>query len=104
MEENDKLNDFKQQVPDAEAVIFLYGNAPREFIDSWLDTYRRLKSTEQPKKTARMEVVYYAPPPKTVDRKLRNGWNGLREFGSQENFTTEAMKDLLFALRRGIER
>ena len=104
MEENDKLNDFKQQVPDAEAVIFLYGNAPREFIDSWLDTYRRLKSTEQPKKTARMEVVYYAPPPKTVDRKLRNGWHGLREFGSQENFTTEAMKDLLFALRRGIER
>lgn len=104
MEENDKLNDFKQQVPDAEAVIFLYGNAPREFIDSWLDTYRRLKSTEQPRKTARMEAVYYAPPPKTVERQLRNGWSGLREFGSQENFTTEAMQDFLSALRRSVER
>ena len=57
-----------------------------------------------------MKTIYCAPPPKNdVERKLRNGWNGLREIGSQESFTTDVLRsagllrgNIRFGLRFGV--
>jgi hypothetical protein len=104
MEDENKLRDFLSQVPDAEAVLFLYGDAPRKFVDEWLAKYRKLKTT-QFKTYPQLEAVYYAPPPKTeMERKLRTGWKGLREFGSEETFNLEDMRKIFAELRGDIGR
>jgi hypothetical protein len=102
MEDENKLRDFLSQVPDAAAVVFLYGDAPRKFVDEWLAKYRKLKTT-QFKTCPQLEAVYYAPPPKSeTERKLRTGWKGLREFGSQETFILEDMRKIFAELRGDI--
>lgn len=104
MEDEDKLKDFRKQVADAEAVVFLYGDAPRKFVDDWLATYLKWR-TKQVKKSPQMEVVYYAPPPKSGStQKLRTGWKGLREYGSQDTFSAEDIYKIFAELRRGSAR
>ena len=101
MDDENRLKDFKEQIEEAEAVVFLYGDAPRKFVDDWLAKYLKLKMTRL-RKAPRVEVVYYAPPPKTeTERKLRTGWRGLRELGSQESFTPEDIREIFAELRNG---
>jgi hypothetical protein len=102
MEDERKLQDFIEQVPHAEAVVFLYGEAPRKFVDDWLAKYLKLKST-QFKSHPQLEGVYFAPPPKNeTERKLRTGWRGLRAFGSQEAFSADDMRRIFAELRNGL--
>jgi len=104
MEDQNKLKDFIEQVPFAEAVVFLYGDAPRKFVDDWLAKYLKLKTT-QFKTHPQLEAVYYAPPPKSeTQRQLRTGWKGLRAFGSQDAFTPEDMRKIFVELRGGPAR
>jgi hypothetical protein len=104
MEDERKLQDFVEQVPHAEAIVFLYGEAPRKFVDDWLAKYLKLKAT-QFKSHPQLEGVYFAPPPKNQsERKLRTGWRGLRAFGSQEAFSAEDMRRIFAELRNGVVR
>jgi hypothetical protein len=101
MEDSNKLKDFVENVPFAEAVIFIYGDAPRRFIDDWLARYRKLKASEF-KSCPKLEGVYYAPPPKgQIDRRLRTGWKGLREFGSQEKLLLDDIRRIFSELHSG---
>jgi hypothetical protein len=88
MEDEDKLKDFKKQIRRSKAVVFLYGDAPRRFVDLWLDKYSQEKG--KLKRPPQIEAIYLAPPPKDrVEHQLRTGWKGLRELGSQETFNPE---------------
>ena len=85
MEDEGKLKDFKKQISRSKAVVFLYGDAPRRFVDLWLDKYSQEKG--KLKNPPQIEAVYFAPPPKDRDEhQLMTGWKGLRELGSQEAF------------------
>jgi TIR domain len=42
MEDDNKLKDFRKQIGIAEAVVFLYGSAPRKFVDDWLEPISKL--------------------------------------------------------------
>jgi hypothetical protein len=104
MEDDRKLQDFIEQVPYAEAIVFLYGEAPRKFVDDWLAKYLKLKAT-QFKSHPQLEGVYFAPPPKNeTERRLRTGWRGLRAFGSQDAFSAEDMRRIFAELRNGVVR
>jgi hypothetical protein len=82
----------------ADAVVFLYGNAPRGFVDEWLKQYRKRKP--ELKHAPKVEAVFFAPPPKTdVNNKLRMGWKGLQEVGSQDSFFPQEIEKIVAELQ-----
>ncbi len=104
MEEENKLKDFRKQIKLADAVVFLYGAAPRRFVDDWLATYVKIKMSEA-RRNLRVEAVYYTPPPKSGPKdKLRTSWDGLCELGSQDTFVPEDIERVFSELRRGADR
>jgi hypothetical protein len=104
MEDENKLRDFRKQIKLADVVVFLYGAAPRRFVDDWLATYVKIKMGEG-RKNARVEAVYYTPPPKSgVKDKLRTSWDGLCELGSHDTFLPEDIEKVFSELRRGADR
>jgi hypothetical protein len=104
MEDDNKLRDFRTQIKMADVVVFLYGAAPRRFVDDWLATYVKIKKNEA-RKNVRVEAVYYTPPPKSgVKDKLRTSWEGLCELGSQDTFSPKDIEKVFSELRRGADR
>jgi hypothetical protein len=103
MEDEGKLRDFKKQIRRSKAVVFLYGKAPRRFVDLWLDKYSQEKGKLS--SPPQIEAVYFAPPPKNqAEHKLRTGWRGLRELGSQETFDPEEILRIFAELDGGRTR
>jgi hypothetical protein len=104
MEDENKLRDFRKQIKLADVVVFLYGAAPRRFVDDWLATYVKIKMGEA-RRNVRVEAVYYTPPPKSAAKdKLRTSWDGLCELGSQDAFLPEDIEKVFSELRRGGDR
>jgi hypothetical protein len=97
-EENDKRKaDFAEMVTLAKAVIFLYGESDPGFVAGWLNEYAKLRATltKQPKIVA----LYRAPPKKL--KKLNNpfGKDMVRDVGSEEEFTLQAIQQICAELR-----
>jgi TIR domain len=100
MEQKNRRKNFNDGIEMADAVVFLYGNAPRGFVDEWLKQYRKRKP--ELKHAPKVEAVFFAPPPKTdVNNKLRMGWKGLQEVGSQDGFFPQEIEKIVAELQGG---
>jgi hypothetical protein len=98
MEQKNRRKNFNDGIEMADAVVFLYGNAPRGFVDEWLKQYRKRKP--ELKHAPKVEAVFFAPPPKTdVNNKLRMGWKGLQEVGSQDSFFPQEIEKIVAELQ-----
>jgi len=97
-EEKDKRqSDFAEAVAIANAVIFLYGASDSGFVAGWLNEYAKLRTKLT--KTPKIAVLYRAPPKK--QKKLNNpfGKDMVRDVGSEERFSLDAMQDICAELR-----
>jgi hypothetical protein len=97
-EEKEKRQaDFVETVAMAKAVIFLYGESDPGFVAGWLNEYAKLRTklTKQPK----IAALYRAPPKKP--KKLNNpfGKDMVRDVGSEEVFSLEAIQQICAELR-----
>jgi hypothetical protein len=66
LDQSEELDDLKQVIETADAVVLLQGKADPFFIKNWLKNYRRLRFSC--KKHPRVEALMYAPPP-TEDKR-----------------------------------
>jgi hypothetical protein len=96
-EKEKRQSDFAETVAIAKAVIFLYGESDPGFVAGWLNEYAklRIKLTKLPK----IAALYRAPPKKP--RKLNNpfGKDMLRDVGSEEEFSLDAIQKICAELR-----
>src|SRR5262249_27644881 len=95
MEDQDPGKDLRE-VKYAGAVIFVYGNAQRQFVDYWLRKYFPMK--RQTRKD-RIEAIYRAPPSKSnAADDFNMDWHGLRKCGSHDELKVQCMRDILAEL------
>jgi hypothetical protein len=96
-EKEKRQSDFAETVAIANAVIFLYGESDPGFVAGWLNEYAKLRTklAKQPK----IAALYRAPPKK--QKKLNNpfGKDMVRDVGSEERFSLDAMQDICAELR-----
>src|SRR5262249_17824563 len=87
--------DFHDKVGMADAIVFLYGDAPVEFINGWLTEYCKYYSPGQ----ERIEAIYHAPPPPGM---IYYDWPGLLSIGSRADFTLGDAEKIVAELRREV--
>jgi hypothetical protein len=95
--ESERKEQFDEVMSFAAAVIFLYGTAPRTFVDRWLAHY--ISRIHLQKYRPRLQVLYQAPPKKTNDEEPLNQFDGLRLLGSQDEFTLKGVQQICEELR-----
>jgi hypothetical protein len=86
--------DFHDKASMANAVVFLYGDAPVAFVDRCMTEYIKHHLGEQ----ERVEAIYHAPPPPGME--LDSDWHGLLTVGSRTDFTLDDVAKIVAELRR----
>jgi hypothetical protein len=94
LDQSEELDDLKQVIETADAVVLLQGKADPFFIKNWLKNYRRLRFSC--KKHPRVEALMYAPPP-TEDKKYPPdvSFEGLERLLPPEAFPQKVLEERL---------
>jgi hypothetical protein len=89
-DEGKRREDFVDGLVQASGVIFLYGNAQREFVDLWLKEF--VRKTRLLKVRPRLAALYQAPPEKTKEQEPLVPIEELRTEGSQKEFSLQGIE------------
>lgn len=92
MKEKNRRKDFDAGLKYASGVVFLHGETGRQFIDEWLAYYMRKRRDKGVK--VRLTALYRAPPKKKQDQEPLVGFDGLRPYGSEEEFTVDGIEQI----------
>jgi hypothetical protein len=87
-DEAKRRDDFEQGLMQASAVVFLHGNAKRQFVNLWLKEFVRKQIHSR---FAERTWLYQAPPEKTIEDEPLKPIE-LRVEGSQKEFTLEGIE------------
>ena len=94
MEEDEahRREDFEQGLLQASGVVFLHGNATRQFVDRWLKEF--VKKTRLLKIHPKVAALYQAPPEKAEEDEPLVPIEELRIEGSQKEFTLQGIEKI----------
>jgi hypothetical protein len=87
-----RRRDFEKGLRQAAGVIFLYGDAKREFVEGWINELAH--KVQQPLLDRTLKVLYRAPPDKTKDDEPLVPFDGLRTEGSYKEFTLQGIEKI----------
>ena len=92
MKEKNRRKDFDAGLKYASGVVFLHGETGRQFIDEWLAYYMRKRREKGVK--VRLTALYRAPPKKNQDQEPLVGFDGLRRYGSEDEFSLDGIEQI----------
>lgn len=91
-DKSERRKDFAKGLKQAAGVIFLYGDADRQFIDRWLKEY--IRATRLLNVYPKVAALYQAPPKKKAEEEPLVPFDELRTIGSQEKFNLGAVEQI----------
>jgi hypothetical protein len=97
-DESQRRNDFEEGLKHASAVVFLYGNTKRPFVDFWLKEFVRKIQPFKP--DSKFTALYLAPPEKGEEDEPLVPFDGLRKEGSYKEFTLQGIENICSELLR----
>jgi len=97
-EESKRAEDFDGGLRQANGIVFLYGNAEPKFVTWWLKQYMR--KTRLWRIYPKLTVLFQAPPKKNAEQEPLWGVEELQTYGSQEQFSLDAVEQICAELSR----
>jgi hypothetical protein len=91
-DESQRREDFENGLMQASGVVFLHGNATRQFVDRWLREF--VRKTRLLKIHPMLAALYQAPPEKTEEDEPLVPIDELRVEGSQKEFTLQGIEKI----------
>jgi hypothetical protein len=94
-----RMKNFEEAIKISDVIVVLYGHGRRQFVDDWLNFYRKKKVSEAAK-LPELDAFCWAPPRKGPMQMPRGPLGSFQLFGSEDKFSADVIRQILEELQR----